>query len=235
MTVSISGRHVELTKDQRDHIEAKLPRLAKYTARPQDVNFTVSKDAYNHVVELRVMAGAQTVIAKQKDPDAMRAFDHVLDKVEAQLKKAHDRKAGARKHAGDTAKRTAPGTLDPAAPDADDVTTDRAGLKVMSGAKRKGAAAPAESVAARAKNAATAKPKGGNGGADAPLTIDKIGLRVFEAGPVKCAPMDVEDAAEALFFEDENFLCFTDRATGGLAVMYRRKDGHFAVMRPGSK
>lgn len=85
-------------------------------------------------------------------------------------------------------------------------------------------------IAMASGNGSRPKPKGT--GKNLPLFVEKIGVRVFPSVGHDAEKMAVEQAAEELFFKDENFLCFMNEKSRKLNVIYRRKDGHFAIIEP---
>src|SRR5205085_12312461 len=98
MSVRITGRHLEITSEISDYIEAKLPRIAKYSERLQQIDFVLEKDRYQHKAEVRMKAGPIEVTAKTQDPDLMRSIDLLMDKVERQLQKKFEKLRGNKKH-----------------------------------------------------------------------------------------------------------------------------------------
>lgn len=87
MTVHIKGRHLKVTKEIREYIESKLPRIEKYAVRNQTIEFVLEKDSYQHRADVMLKDGSLDVKAGTKDANLMRAIDLLVDKVEAQLKK----------------------------------------------------------------------------------------------------------------------------------------------------
>ena len=58
-----------------------------------------------------------------------------------------------------------------------------------------------------------------------PLIHEKLNIR-----SMRVRLRDDHEAAEELFFRDENFLCFNNADTNSISILYRRKDGNFALM-----
>jgi len=58
------------------------------------------------------------------------------------------------------------------------------------------------------------------------------GPEVIRTQRIPATPMAVRDAVAQLAASHDEFLVFTDASTGTLAVLYRRKDGHFGLIEP---
>jgi putative sigma-54 modulation protein len=58
------------------------------------------------------------------------------------------------------------------------------------------------------------------------------GPEVIRTQRIPATPMVVRDAVAQLAASDDEFLVFTNASTGTLAVLYRRKDGHFGLIEP---
>jgi ribosome-associated translation inhibitor RaiA len=61
---------------------------------------------------------------------------------------------------------------------------------------------------------------------------DKAGPRVIRARPRETKPMTVADAALLLSESDQPVLVFRRAAGEGLAILYKRRDGHFGFIDP---
>ena len=206
MPVRITGRHMTITKALRDYIDKKLPRIEKYTDRIQTLDVVVEKDSYNHKVELRLKAGTIDVHANVQDPDLNRAIDLLVDKVERQLSKKNELIRG-KKRVPASPKRAMTALTD---------TEDSP--QSGNGSRR---ARSNKLLLATGTNRASRQ---------MPIFSDNVGIHLFPRGQRVCKKMDLHEAAEELFFTDENFLCFQKDDSGQLAVMYRRQDGNFGYI-----
>jgi putative sigma-54 modulation protein len=209
MPVRITGRQVEITRPIREYIEKKITRIEKYTDRVQSIDIVIDKNRYNHKVEFRMKAGPIAVNANIQDPELTRAIDLLMDKVERQLskktEKLRDRKSSARK------------SLPPAVelPEAELEPIAANGNVATARKQRK----QKQSRQQPARNARVQ-----------PVLAENVGVHIFQNGTHLCREMDVHDAAEELFFNDENFFCFQDTESGRLSIIYRRKDSNFGVI-----
>lgn len=97
MSTRIKGRHVKITKEVREYIESKLPRIVKYAERVHGIDVVIEKDAYQHKAELMLKDGPVSVTVATRDPNLTRAVDLLIDKAEAQLKKKWAKLRGGKK------------------------------------------------------------------------------------------------------------------------------------------
>lgn len=224
MAVRISGHQLKITAQMRDYIESKLPRIEKYTDRIQMLEIVLEKDGYQILAELRLKAGPIQVNAKQKDRDAMKAVDLLIDKVEMQLKKKWEKLRGKKKGITLPNRNAKKANLDGPEAGMDAQATGR-----IASVKPSRGRSSAESQSSSNGRTRT----GGNGSsATAPVMLEKLSVRVFPSERHAIDKMTIEEAAEELFFKDENFLCFINDRTNTMNVVYRRKDGNFAVIVP---
>lgn len=223
MAVRISGHQLKITAEMREYIESKLPRIEKYTDRIQMLEIVLEKDGYQILAELRLKAGPIDVTAKQKDRDAMRAVDLLVDKVETQLKKKWEKLRGKKKGI------TVPNRNAKKA----DLDGPEAGMDAR--ASGRSGARPVRSLSTGSSNGnvrANGNGVSGTNTAALPVMLQKLNVRVFPSERHAIDRMTVEEAAEELFFKDENFFCFINDKTSTMNVVYRRKDGNFAVIVP---
>ena len=60
----------------------------------------------------------------------------------------------------------------------------------------------------------------------------KRGPQVIRTKRLPVRPMSVEEAVMQLDLMDNDFLVFRSAASGGVSVVYRRKDGHYGLIEP---
>ena len=224
MPLRITGHQLVVTDKIRKYIEKKIPRVEKYSDRPQNIEVLLAKDGFNHTAEIKVKDGAVSVTAKTKDPDLLTALDALIDKVERQITKKRQKMRGLQtKRKGEASARKREGAAEDLFPLEEEEqggrwpakTDARAGTKRKGGKeKRKGAERPKEAPRST------------------PVFVEKLGIRLFSLEDEEMDTMTLEAAAEELFFKDENFLCFVNADTERMSVIYRRKDGNFGVFEP---
>lgn len=212
MSVRITGRHLEVTDEIRRYVEKKLTRLQRLTENVQSIDVILDRHhGYEYVVELLLKDGPVSIAAKTKDSDLLRAIDMLIDKAERQLKKKWEKTRAAtkkQKAKGAVVRKTGAAPASQASEPEEEESAEGAGVAL---ATRKRAKAATRDVLA---------------------TLEKFGVHVFPAQEAEIATMSVPEAAEELFFQDENFLCFRDRDTEELCIMFRRKDGNFGLLKP---
>lgn len=212
MAVRIYGHHFEIKEPFKSYIESKVPRLEKFTDQLQQLDITLEQDGPNTLAELRMKAGPLDVNVKHKDPDPAKAVDRLVDKAERSLKKQHDLIKNRRKKATLQGHEMKKANFSPDAEPMELISTDGPSLGNNDG---NGRTHPRD--------------------LGIPEVHEKLGVRIFRSPKVSVGDLTVQEAAEELFFRDENFLCFTDADTDELSIIYRRKDGNFALMQPGDE
>lgn len=100
MAIQITGRHVEVSAQDRKYIEKRITRVAKHIDQVDEVSVVISAEKHSHIVEINFRARTIHAFAKGTDSGIRAAFDKSIDKVELQVTRAKDRMTGNRKHAG---------------------------------------------------------------------------------------------------------------------------------------
>jgi putative sigma-54 modulation protein len=207
MAVRIYGHHVNISETFRDYIESKVPRLEKYTDKLQQLEIVLEEDGPYTLAELRMKAGPLEVNVKHKDPDQAKAIDLLIDKAERALKKQHDMMKGRKKKVTSPNQEAKKANFSPEVDPLPLINTD----------------GPSLGDAANGNGRVPDK-------REMPVVHEKLNVRIFRSSKDPAVPMSVQEAAEELYFKDENFLCFTNTDTEQLNIIYRRKDGNFALM-----
>lgn len=202
MTVNIIGHQVKITERMRSYIESKLPRVQKYSDRVQSIDVKLEKDGYQHLSELIFKAGPVLVTAKSKDVNPRRAIDLLFDKAEMLLKKKFAKIRGKDKHAVVFNRKAKKANL---SPDAEPLPLIEKGLHITA------SEVPTNTV-------------------KEPVLHEKLNIRIITQNKSKTNRMTVQEAAEALYFKDDQFLCFKNAETDTLNVLFRRKDGNFGMI-----
>ena len=98
MDVVVKGRHVDVSERFRQHAEEKVTRLEKYDQRLIRVEVEVSEErnprlsSQSQRVELTVRCKGPAIRAEAAAEDKMAALDLALERLQAQLRKAADRR-----------------------------------------------------------------------------------------------------------------------------------------------
>ena len=98
MDVVVKGRHCEVSDRFRQHVEEKLARLEKLDHRVIQVDVEVSKERNPRMadrkvrVELTMKSRGPVMRAEAAAEDKMGALDLALDRLQARMRKAADRR-----------------------------------------------------------------------------------------------------------------------------------------------
>jgi ribosomal subunit interface protein len=130
MEVVVTGRHCEVSDRFREHVSEKLTRLEKHDHRIMRVQVEVEleKNPRQHdratKVELTAFSKGPVIRAEAAAEDKMGALDLALDKMQAQMRRAADRR---RVHKGRN-DHVSVGEALAGMPEADDSTEDESGV-----------------------------------------------------------------------------------------------------------
>ena len=98
MDVVVKGRHCEVSDRFRQHVEDKLARVEKLDHRVIRIDVEVSKEHNPRMadrairVELTMMSRGPVVRAEAAAEDKMAALDLAIDRLQARMRKAADRR-----------------------------------------------------------------------------------------------------------------------------------------------
>lgn len=219
MEIVVKGRHCEVSERLREHVHEKLQRLQeKHDHRGKiiqiDVEVTHERNPRQHDqacrVELTVRSRGPAIRAEAAHEDKVAAFDAAVDKLEARLRRATDRR---RIHHG----RHTPTSVA-------EVTTDferaEALVGAMTGASLNGTA-----------------PDGATPAAD-DSEVRKVGpIEVMGDGPLvvrekthEAVPMGLDQALYEMEMVGHDFYLFLDKESSQPSVVYRRRGYDYGVI-----
>lgn len=223
MDTVVKGRHCHPSDRFREYAVSKVERLERFGLPILRVDVELSKEKAPRQastcerVELTVSGRGPVVRAEACAADPLAALDLVLDKVEARLRRAADRR------------RVHHGSRGPA--------TVRHGIEVTDGI------APVIGGAARPVGATPpsgAAPAAGDSTWDDTTGTDSTGYGAAEVtadGPFlvrekthAAPPMDVEAALERMELVGHDFFLFQDVVSGAPSVVYRRHAYDYGVL-----
>ena len=98
MDVLVTGRHCQISDDFRARVEEKIASIEKLKDRVIRVEVQVSAYGYKRQpdqatrVEITLRGRGPVVRAEASADDKMVAFDHALDRLKSQLRRASDRR-----------------------------------------------------------------------------------------------------------------------------------------------
>ena len=106
MDVVVTGRHIELSERFRDHVADKLGKLEKHDHRIMRVQVEVENERNPRQadravrVELTAFSKGPVIRAEAAAVDKMGALDLAVDKMAAQMRRAHDRRRSTHRRGG---------------------------------------------------------------------------------------------------------------------------------------
>lgn len=208
MNTNVSFRHMDSSPTLRDYAENKLERVVgKYVHGKVDADVVMSVEKFWHIANFTLQIKNLTIKGQERSEDMYSSIDLALAKIEKQLRRHKDRIRDHKPTAGQpkTFKMGVVGALDPPenAEELDEFAED---FQVY-----------AESTEA----ADTATVEAANG---EPVTI--LRAKQYEA-----KPMSLEEAIVQLdLLDDRQFFVFTNAASGGINVVYKRDDGNVGLI-----
>jgi len=207
----VKGRHCHPSDRFRDYAVGKVERLERFGVPIIRVDIELSKEraprqaATCERVELTILGRGPVVRAEASAPDPLAAFDLVLDKVEARLRRAADRR------------RVHHGSRGPA--------TVRHGIAQQPDTVPEGALATTVGTLKRTldgERSADVPAADGEAEAEGPFVVRE---KTHEA-----PPMTVEQALERMELVGHDFFLFQDAASGAASVVYRRRAYDYGLL-----
>lgn len=92
MTTQICGRNFSVTETHRSFIQRKLRRIERRLSSIDEISFTLSAEKLDHVAEVNLRAGKISAFAKSVGGNMLAAIETAIDKIDAQIKKAKNRR-----------------------------------------------------------------------------------------------------------------------------------------------
>ncbi len=136
MDVVVTGRNIDVSERFRDHVSEKLTKLEKHDRRIIRVNVEVSKEKNPRqaeravTVQLTLLSKGPVVRAEAAADDKMGALDLAMDKLEAQARRASDRRREHRRKSDPT---DLPEVADNSSDDSDEVPVHQVGPLTVTG------------------------------------------------------------------------------------------------------
>lgn len=91
MPLQLTGRHMTITDRQREYIDKKVERLRRLLTKIDEMSVTLTKEKIHFEVEGTVRAGRIFVQASETAEQPMEGIDILVDKLEAQIRKAKNK------------------------------------------------------------------------------------------------------------------------------------------------
>ncbi len=101
MQFQFSFKHMTTSEALRDYAEKKVSeKISKYVTKPIEAHVTFEVEHQNHIAHCNIVGGdGFNVVAEHSCSDMYGSVDHMLDKLEIQLKK-HKEKIKDHRHSG---------------------------------------------------------------------------------------------------------------------------------------
>ncbi len=91
MSITIAGRHFDITSGLRSHIEAKLDRLRPHFENDIEADVVLSVEKHRHIAEVTMHLNGLHVHGRESSSDMYSSVDDVIHKMEKQLRKYKNR------------------------------------------------------------------------------------------------------------------------------------------------
>jgi putative sigma-54 modulation protein len=92
MQISITGRHVNVTDNVKEHLNEKLERCLGIFPRVETVHVILDMEKHNHVAEIVIQAANHIRISStEKSENLYDAIDRSIEHAERQLRKQRDK------------------------------------------------------------------------------------------------------------------------------------------------
>jgi len=100
--VTITGRHVEVTKGMRDYAEKRVAKLEEFFTGVKGAHVILSVEKYRHTAELNFNASGRVFTAKKTTKDMYASVDEAVQAVQLQASKRKDKERNqhAQRHRG---------------------------------------------------------------------------------------------------------------------------------------
>ncbi|MBI3810796.1 MAG: ribosome-associated translation inhibitor RaiA [Nitrospirae bacterium] len=87
MQVTITGRHVEVTRALRDYAEEKIKKLFRYSFKPMQATVRLAVEKYRHMAEIVLWVDGNRILAKGETDEMYQSIDLAIEKIEQRLRK----------------------------------------------------------------------------------------------------------------------------------------------------
>lgn len=98
MKIDLTGRHIEITPELREHVEAKLAKLDKMLDEPAEAHVVLFVEKHRHVAEVRLSSRSEVFTAQEETGDLYISVQECVDKLETQVRRLKDKRIDRRRH-----------------------------------------------------------------------------------------------------------------------------------------
>ena len=89
MNITITGRHLNVANDLKDHAEKEISKLQRFYKDIIDVQMTMAVERHRHRVEITAHIHDHTLRASGESGDMYTSIDGAAEKLGRQLRKFH--------------------------------------------------------------------------------------------------------------------------------------------------
>jgi putative sigma-54 modulation protein len=87
MQIELTGHHIEVTDSMRDYVNEKMARLERHFDKVSNIHVILAVEGGRHKAEAKVHMSGHDVFANCTEDDMYAAIDHLVDKLDRQVKK----------------------------------------------------------------------------------------------------------------------------------------------------
>ncbi len=207
MNTQVAFRQMETSPALRDYATGKLERIVdKYVSGSIDASVVMTVQKYWHIADFTLSIKNLTVKGQERSEDMYSSIDLALDKIEKQLRRHKDRIRD-HKPSNGTPRDFRMGVVSPLDGPANDFEREFA-----------------EDIEAYPAPDQSETPV---------ETVERNGeeVQVLRQTQLKAKSMSLEEAVIQLeLLEDREFFVFADSDSGGINVVYRRRDGNVGLI-----
>ncbi|MGZ4632171.1 MAG: ribosome hibernation-promoting factor, HPF/YfiA family [Actinomycetes bacterium] len=227
MDIVVKGRHTEISERFREHVIDKLAKIEKLDSKVISIDVECSKERNPRLadqcerIELTIYSRGPVVRAEASAQDCYGALDLAVGRLEARLRKAHDRRKVHHGMKSPVSVRAATADLEPGTLPATSVN----GSMPSGGSDTTGAGVNGTSSGI---SPAVGAASGTTAGA---VSVDGEGPMVIREKLHSAEPMDLDQALYEMELVGHDFYLFVDAATAQPSVVYRRVAYDYGVIR----
>ena len=91
MQIELTGHHIEITDSLRDYVNEKMTRLERHFDKVSNIHVILEVEGGRHKAEATVHMSGHDVFATCTEDDMYAAIDHLVDKLDRQVKKRKEK------------------------------------------------------------------------------------------------------------------------------------------------
>lgn len=98
MQVNFTFRNVESSENVKRYAREKIAKMQKYLRSPLEADVILSVEKHHHRVEMSLRADGERYAGNHECEDMYASIDHVVHKVDRQVRDAKDAATGRARH-----------------------------------------------------------------------------------------------------------------------------------------